>query len=330
MIARFKRAMRTVLTSLVLAAAPAIGSAQEAWPTKPITLVVTYPPGGGADLMARIVAPKMSEVLGQPIVVDNKPGAAGQIGAAFVAKAKPDGYTVMVDAASFVINQSLYPKLPYDAERAFKPVGVLAVFPHVIVVTPGYEAKSVADLIAIAKGQPGKINYASSGTGSAQHLAGAAFVQQAKIDLTHVPYKGGAPAMNDVMGGHIPVFFANVASGLSHLKSGKLRALAVAGERRIAALPDTPTLAELGMQGSEVYDGTACSSRRAHLTRSSTAWPMRSGRRWTPTTSSNGSRAWGARSSQADRRKRPGSSPSKGSARRRSSTRATSSRNDPA
>ena len=255
MISSFRRAAWIVMTSLVLAAAPAIGSAQEAWPTnKPITLVVTYPPGGGADLMARIVAPKMSEVLGQPIVVDNKPGAAGQIGAAFVAKAKPDGYTVMVDAASFVINQSLYPKLPYDAERAFKPVGVLAVFPHVIVVTPGYEAKSVADLIAIAKGQPGKINYASSGTGSAQHLAGAAFVQQAKIDLTHVPYKGGGPAMNDVMGGHIPVFFANVASGLSHLKSGKLRALAVAGERRIAALPDTPTLAELGMQGSEVYE----------------------------------------------------------------------------
>jgi tripartite-type tricarboxylate transporter receptor subunit TctC len=254
MFARLRRAAQILMTGLVFAALPAIVSAQEAWPTKPITLVVTYPPGGGADLMARVVAPKMSEALKQPVIVDNKPGAAGQIGAAFVAKAKPDGYTVMVDAASFVINQGLYPKLPYDADKAFKPVGVLAVFPHVIVVTPSYEAKSVQDLIAMAKAKPGAINYASSGTGSAQHLAGAAFVQQTKIDLAHVPYKGGGPAINDVMGGHIPVFFANVASGLSHLKSGKLRALAVAGERRIAALPDTPTLAELGMPGSEVYE----------------------------------------------------------------------------
>jgi tripartite-type tricarboxylate transporter receptor subunit TctC len=254
MFACFRRAERIALTILIFAALPAIGSAQEAWPTKPIALVVTYPPGGGADLMARLVAPKMSEALGQPIVVDNKPGAAGQIGAAFVAKAKPDGYTVMVDAASFVINPSLYPKLPYDTDKAFKPVGVLAVFPHIVVVTPSYEAKSVADLITLAKSQPGAINYASSGTGSAQHLAGAAFVQQAKIDLAHVPYKGGGPALNDVMGGHIPLFFANVASGLSHIKSGKLRALAVAGERRISALPDTPTLAELGMPGSEVYE----------------------------------------------------------------------------
>jgi tripartite-type tricarboxylate transporter receptor subunit TctC len=253
-IAWLRCVVQTVTASLVVAALPATGPAQEAWPTKPITLVVTYPPGGGADLMARLVAPKMSETLGQPIVVDNKPGAAGQVGAAFVARAKPDGYTVMVDAASFVINPSLYPKLQYDTDKAFTPVGVLAFFPHVIVVTPDYEAKSVGDLIAMAKAQPGKINYASSGTGSAQHLAGAAFVQQARIELTHVPYKGGGPAMNDVMGGHIPVFFANVASGLSHIRSGKLRALAVAGERRISALPDMPTLAELAMPGSEVYE----------------------------------------------------------------------------
>jgi len=254
MFVRLGRAAWIIAASLVLAALPSAGSAQEAWPARPISLVVTYPPGGGADLMARLVAPKMSETLGQPIVGDNEPGAAGQIGAAFVAKARPDGYTVMVDAASFVINAGLYPKLPYDADKAFKTVGVLAVFPHVVVVTPSYEAKSLPDLIALAKAQPGKINYASSGTGSAQHLAGAAFVQKANLDLVHVPYKGGGPAMNDVMGGHVPVFFANVASGLSHIKSGKLRALAVAGERKISALPDTPTLAELGIQGSEVYE----------------------------------------------------------------------------
>ncbi|MCA0423753.1 MAG: tripartite tricarboxylate transporter substrate binding protein [Proteobacteria bacterium] len=224
------------------------------FPTKPITLVVTYPPGGGADIMARLIAPKLGEALGQSIVVENKPGAAGQVGAAFVANAKPDGYTVMIDAASFVINQGLYPKLPYDAEKAFRPIGVVAAFPHVVVVTPGFEANSAPDLVAMAKAKPGAINYASSGTGSAQHLAGAAFIQQTKVNMTHVPYKGGGPAMNDVMGGHIPVFFANVASGLSHIKGGKLRALAVASDKRIAALPDVPALGELGIGGGAVFE----------------------------------------------------------------------------
>jgi len=233
---------------------PVVALAQAPWPTKPITFIVTYPPGGGADLMARLVAPKMSEILGQPIVVDNKPGAAGQIGAGFVAKSKPDGYTVMVDAASFAINPSLYPKLPYDPVKAFTPIGMLAVYPHVIVVTPSFKAKSVAELIAMAKAAPGTISYASSGSGSAQHLAGAVFVERAKVDMVHVPYKGGGPAMIDVMGGHVPVFFANVASSLSHIKSGKLRALAVMGDRRIPALPDTPTLAELGIANAEVYE----------------------------------------------------------------------------
>jgi len=242
------------IAGIVMAALGAETAISQTFPTKPVTLVVTYPPGGGADLMARLIAPKMGEALGQPIVVENKGGAAGQVGAAFVANAKPDGYTIMVDAASFVINQSLYPKLAYDAEKAFAPVGVLAAFPHVIVVTPGYEAQSAADLIAKAKAAPGAISYASSGTGSAQHLAGAAFIQQTKAEMTHVPYKGGGPAMNDVMGGHIPVFFANIASGLSHIKGGKLRALAVAGGKRVAALPDVPATGELGLSGSTVYE----------------------------------------------------------------------------
>ena len=241
-----------VLAALV-ALGPAAALAQPAYPTKPITFVVTYPPGGGADLMARLLAPKMSEALGQPIVVDNKPGAAGQIGAAFVAKAAPDGYTIMVDASSFAINPGLYPKLPFDP-KAFRAVGIAALFPHVAVVTPGFEAGSAAELVAKAKAAPGAISYASSGTGSAQHLAGALFLQQTGARMVHVPYRGGGPAMNDVMGGHIPVFFANVASGLSHIKAGKLRPLAVAGERRVAALPDTPTLAELGITGAELYE----------------------------------------------------------------------------
>jgi tripartite-type tricarboxylate transporter receptor subunit TctC len=242
------------LTAVGIVLSGAWGAAGQDFPAKPVTVVVTYPAGGGADLMARLIAPKMGEALGQPIVVENKGGAAGQVGAAIVANAKPDGYTVMVDAASFVINQSLYPKLAYDAQKAFVPVGVLAAYPHVIVVTPGYEVKSAADLIAKAKVAPGAVSYASSGTGSAQHLAGSAFIQQTKAEMTHVPYKGGGPAMNDVMGGHIPVFFANIASGLSHIKSGKLRALAVSGASRVAALPDVPATGELGITGSSVYE----------------------------------------------------------------------------
>ncbi len=240
--------------TLALAVSGTAGVFAQEFPTKPITLIVTYPPGGGADLMARLIAPKMGEVLGQPIVVENKGGAAGQLGANFVANAKPDGYTVMVDAASFVINQALYPRLPYDAEKVFIPVGVIAAFPHVIVVTPTYEAKTVLDLVAAAKASPNSISYASSGTGSAQHLAGAAFTRQTQTEMVHVPYKGGGPAMNDVMGGHIPVFFANAASSLSHIKSGKLRALAVADGKRIAALPDVPAMTELGISSAAVYE----------------------------------------------------------------------------
>lgn len=249
--------MNRLFGSLVAAAWVMTGAGTalgQDFPSKPVTLVVTYPPGGGADIMARLIAPKLGEALKQAVIVENKGGAAGQVGAAFVANAKPDGYTVMFDAASFVINQSLYPALPYDAEKAFRPVGVLAAFPHVVVVTPGYEAKSATDLIAMAKAKPGAISYASSGTGSAQHLAGAAFIQQTKAEMTHVPYKGGGPAMNDVMGGHIPVFFANIASGLSHIKGGKLRALAVAKDKRIAALPDVPALGELGISGGAVFE----------------------------------------------------------------------------
>jgi tripartite-type tricarboxylate transporter receptor subunit TctC len=224
------------------------------FPSRTITLVVTYPAGGGADTMARLVAPRMGELLGQSIVIENKPGAAGQIGSAAVAAARPDGYTVMIDAASFVINQSLYPRLPYDPEKAFAPVGVIAAFPHVLVVAPGFEAKTAAELVQLAKAKPGTLNYASSGTGSAQHLAGAAFIKQTGAAMTHVPYRGGAPAMNDVMGGHVPVFFANIASGLSNIRGGKLRPLAIAADKRNAALPDVPTYAEAGVPGTGVYE----------------------------------------------------------------------------
>jgi tripartite-type tricarboxylate transporter receptor subunit TctC len=245
----------SVLAALLFAASAAAFA--QPFPSKPIRLVVTYPPGGGADLMARLLAPKMSESLGQPVVVENKPGASGQIGAGEVARAAPDGYTLMLDAANHAVNPSLYASLPYDAAKAFQPIALLVRFPNMLVVTPSFPARDVNDLIAIAKSKPGSVAFASSGNGSAQHLAGELFRQKAGVEMTHVPYKGGGPALNDVIGGQVPVFFANMASGLPHVKGGKLRALAVTGAKRSAALPDAPTMEEAGLAGYEVYEWNA-------------------------------------------------------------------------
>ncbi len=236
-------------------ATPAL--AQGSFPTKPITLVVTYPPGGGADAMARLIAPKMAEALGQPVVIENKPGASGQIGAATVAKAGADGYTLMLDASSFAVNPALYPKLPYDSLKAFKPIGVIALFPNVVLVNPNFAARNVTDLIAAARKSKDAVSYASSGNGSAQHLAGALFESATQVDMVHVPYKGGGPALTDVMAGHVPLFFGNLASTLQQVQSGKLKALAVTSSKRSAILPDVPTLAEAGVSGVEIYEWNA-------------------------------------------------------------------------
>jgi tripartite-type tricarboxylate transporter receptor subunit TctC len=207
--------------------------------------------------MARLVAPKMAETLGQPVVVENKAGASGQIGAAEVARAAPDGYTLMLDASSYAVNPSLYAKLPYDPAKAFVPVAVLALYPNMLVVTPSFAPKDVKELIALAKAKPGTVAFASSGNGSAQHLAGELFRMRTGVDITHIPYKGGGPAMNDVMGGQVPMFFANMASGLGHVKGGKLRPLAITGAKRSASLPEAPTMAEAGVPGYEVYEWNA-------------------------------------------------------------------------
>jgi tripartite-type tricarboxylate transporter receptor subunit TctC len=233
------------------------GFTQTAYPSKPITLVVTYPPGGGADAMARLIAPKMGEALGQTIVVENRPGASGQIGAAAVAKANPDGYTLMLDASSFSVNPSLYPKLPYDSLKAFQPIGVVALFPNVVLVNANFPAKNMAELTAAARKSKDAVSYASSGNGSAQHLAGALFESAAKVDMIHVPYKGGGPALNDVIGGQVPLFFGNLASTLQHVQSGKLKALAVTSDKRSTILPDVPTLSESGLKGTEIYEWNA-------------------------------------------------------------------------
>ncbi len=221
---------------------------------KTITLVVSYAAGGGADLMARLIAPKLSEALGQTVVVDNKPGASGQIAAGQVARAAPDGTQLLLDASSFAVNPALFPKLPYDTDKAFTPLAVLALFPNVLVCTPGFEAKNVKDLIRMAKARPAQISYASSGNGSAQHLAGALFEDRAGVSLVHVPYRGGGPAMNDVMAGQVPLFFANVASSLGQIQSGRLRPLAVTTRRRTRALPDVPTMEEAGLPSYEVLE----------------------------------------------------------------------------
>jgi tripartite-type tricarboxylate transporter receptor subunit TctC len=229
----------------------------QTFPSKPVRLIVSYPPGGGADLMARLIAPRMSEALGQPVIVENKPGASGQIAAGEVARSAPDGHTLLFDASNYAVNPALFATLPYDPAKAFTPIAVLALFPNVLVVTPSFEARDVKGLVALARARPGAIAFASSGNGSAQHLSGELFRQKAGVELTHVPYKGGGPALNDVIGGQVPVFFANMASSLQHVKAGKLRALAITGSHRSAALPDVPTIAEAGVPGYEVYEWNA-------------------------------------------------------------------------
>ncbi len=227
------------------------------WPNRPIALIVSYPPGGTADLMARTIAPPLGKILGTSVVVENKAGASGQIAAAFVAKANADGYTIMLDASSYSVNPSLYPKLPYDPNKEFKTLAVLALYPNVLLVNPSFPAKSVKDLITMAKAKPNSIAFASSGKGSAQHLAGALFEVQAGVEMQHIPYKGGGPALNDVIGGQVPVFFGSVASTKQHVDSGKLTALAVTGKKRASSMPNVPTMVEAGVPSYEVYEWNA-------------------------------------------------------------------------
>ena len=236
---------------LVLAALPAAARVAGG---KPVSLVVSYPVGGGADLMARLIAPRMAESLGQTVVVENKPGAGGQVAGLHVAKAVPDGSTLLFDASSYAVAPSLYPRMAYDPAKAFTPIAVLALFPNVLVVHPPFAAANVRDVVAAAKAKPGALAFASSGNGSAQHLAGALFEDLTKVDLLHVPYRGGGPALTDVIGGQVPLFFANLASSLSHIQSGRLRALAVTSRKRSPALPDVPTMQEAGVPAYELYE----------------------------------------------------------------------------
>ncbi|WP_454907643.1 Bug family tripartite tricarboxylate transporter substrate binding protein [Variovorax gossypii] len=247
-----KKTTRVLKTIAAIAAcAPLVGWA--AWPDKPIRMVVPYAAGGGADNTARIVAQQMSAALGQQIVIDNRPGAGGVIGADNVSKAAGDGYTVLYDASAFSVNPSLR-KLPFDATKDFIPVSLVATAPQILVVPENAPYKTVAEFLDFARKNPGKLSFASAGGGTGSHLAGEALNEQAKVNLMHVPYKGGAPALTDLMGGQVSAYFGNVASTLSYVKSGKLRALAVSSTRRVPALPDTPTLGESGLPGYNVVE----------------------------------------------------------------------------
>ncbi len=229
----------------------------QTWPLKPIVMVVTYPPGGTADIMARTLASPLGQVLGTTVVVENKPGASGQIAASFVAKSLPDGYTIMLDASSFSVNPSLYPNLPYQPEKDFKTLGILALYPNVLLVNPSFPVRAVKELVSLAKAKPNSISFASSGNGSAQHLAGVLFANKTKIEMQHVPYKGAGIALNDVMGGQIPVFFGSVGSTIQYIESKKLLALAVTSGKRVPSLPDVPTMSEAGIPSYEIYEWNA-------------------------------------------------------------------------
>ncbi len=221
----------------------------QGWPSRPIRMVVPLSPGGFADVPGRILAARLSSSLGYNVFVENRPGAGGTIGADFVAKSAPDGYTLLFTGTPHVISAWIYKKLPYDALKDFEPVALVASGPYVLVVNPQLPVHSVRELVAAAKAQPGKIDYASSGNGSAQHLVSALFASMAGIELNHVPYKGSGPAMQDLLGGQVKVSFAGIPNVLPQVKAGRLRALAVSTPQRSPDLPDVPTAAEAGVPG---------------------------------------------------------------------------------
>ena len=233
----------TALTLLPFAAAA------QSYPTKPIRVVVGQAPGGATDVIARLVAPRFGEHLGQPVVVENRTGAAGSIGASFVAKSPPDGYNLLVVSSSYAINPSLYKDLPFDPVKDLAPVTLIAEAPFLLVVHPSMPVKSVKDLVAMAKARPGTLNFASGGNGSSGQLAGELFKYLAGIDLVHIPYKGAGPALVDVIAGQVHMTFGSVLSTLGHVKNGRLRALGVTSAKRSVAAPELPTVAEAGVKG---------------------------------------------------------------------------------
>ena len=245
---------RTLTVACVFLASVSLPAAAQApWPSKPIIYVVPFAPGGNTDTLARLIGQKLPAALGQPVVVENKPGAGGNIGSDFVAKATPDGHTILGGTiSSHAINPSVYPKMPYDAVKSFEPIIMIGSSPLVLAVNANTPYKTLQDVIAAAKAKPGQVAFASAGNGTSPHLAGELLKSIAKVDMTHVPYKGSGPAVTDVISGQVPMMFDTMLVVGPHIKGGKLRAVAVASGKRLSALPDVPTAAEAGVKGFEV------------------------------------------------------------------------------
>ena len=235
--------------SCCLATPPALA---DGYPERPIRLVVPYPPGGGTDVIARIVQPRLQALLGQPLVIDNKGGAGGSLGTEVVSKAAPDGYTVLFTLSSHTINPAIFPKLPYDTLKDFEPVGTVASLPQLLAANPGLPVRTVADVVAQAKAAPDKFSFASVGNGSPGHLAGELMVTRTGARMVHIPYRGGGPAVTDVVGGQVPLIWVSIPAAAQQVKAGKLRALAVSTVKRSPAFPDVPTMQEAGVADFEV------------------------------------------------------------------------------
>lgn len=247
-----RRDFLSVTGTAALAAAFSPLTIAQAYPTKPIKFVVGFAPGGATDVVGRLMARKIGDALGQPIIIENKAGGSSNIGAEAVFRAAPDGYTFYVSAITSAINVSLFPKLPFDFAKDFEPVALFANVPNILVVHPSVPATTVKELIELARARPGKLSYASSGSGTSIHLCGELFKMLAKVDMLHVPYKGSAPAMTDMIGGQVQVMFDNMPSALPHVKAGKLRALAVTSAQRSPSAPDVITMGEAGVAGFDV------------------------------------------------------------------------------
>lgn len=242
--------VRLALAALLLGMAAS--AAGQGFPNRPLRMVVPYAAGGGVDIVARAVSQDLAKRLAQPVVVENRTGAGSNIGSDFVAKAAPDGYTLLMASPANAINMSLYRKMPYDTQRDLAPVALVGAVPSVLVINPSLPVKSVAELVAMAKAKPGGLAYGSGGSGTSEHLAAEMFKSLAGVDILHVPYKGGANAMTDVIGGQVSLMFTNMLGAMPHIRSGKLKVLAVAGAQRAAKLPDVPTFAEAGYKDFEV------------------------------------------------------------------------------
>ena len=250
---RFPFTRRTALLLAALALASVAGAAHaQAWPSKPVSLVVPFPAGGTTDVLARALAERLSPAIGQPVIVENKPGAGATIGADHVAKAKADGHTLLIGAVHHTIASSVYKKLPYDFQKGFEPVTVIAMVPNVLVVNARTPAKNVNELVALIKAKPAEASYGSNGNGTAQHLIGTQFQQQTGTRLQHIPYKGSGPLATDLLGGQILMSFDTITPVLPHIKAGKLRPLAVTTAKRSPALPDVPTLQEAGLKDFDI------------------------------------------------------------------------------